>query len=301
MLGGTLRPDRGSQGEEGWCSHPGKGADSIHTTHDSFSPLSVPGDTCGCPGTLAGPGQTLVADHTFAPKWLKSHFSSGFWNVTWLKTLDNPGYLPQGGWHQWVCDSWPGALPPPGLLGMAGTHRTLGVAQTLRARWEGWSPRGYWRWLWTDKDSQGWGLRWRGKCPRSKLQTAARPGNLAHNFQGEGKKKTPEGHCFKDLQQTKKGKLTHSVPFKGLQCGLWKPVGQRWQVRAQFPKWLRISWGGVEAAGLGVLVISKCVCARRKRCRSYRIDRRTCGKFLIRHKNINNKMRENTHLEMETK
>lgn len=47
--------------------------------------------------------------------------------------------------------------------------------------------------------------------PRSKLPTAARPGNLTHNVQGEGKRKKRKGHCSKDLRQTKKGKSTHAI------------------------------------------------------------------------------------------
>lgn len=99
------------------------------------------------------------------------------------------------------------------VLGVAGTHRILEVARILRAHWEGWSPRGYWHWLWTDKDSQDWGLQWQGRCPRSTLLTAARPGNLGHNFWGVGKRKGQRDIVSKTF--SKQWKEKWHIPFKG--------------------------------------------------------------------------------------
>lgn len=139
--------------------------------------------------------------------------------LTWLKptskSRSSPAWwpdIPMNRQYQRVCDIWPGALSSPsGVPGMAGTHRILEVAQTPMARWEDWSPRGYWHWLWTDKDSQDWGLRWRGKCPRSKLPTAARSGNLVHNFGGEGRRESQRDIVPKTFSKNKKGKLMHSI------------------------------------------------------------------------------------------
>jgi hypothetical protein len=88
--------------------------------------------------------------------------------------------------------------------GLVGTHHTLEVAQTLRVHLEGWFPRGCWHWLWTDKDTQDWGLLWRGKCPRSKLQTAARPGNLVHSIQGKEERQSQRDIVSKMFSKQRK-------------------------------------------------------------------------------------------------
>ena len=189
---------------------------------------------------LVGLGQTRVADLTWAPYFmetliirpLKCYLTEADEQiqVTPSSMAQQASGLP-GPVSVWQLASY--LISTTRVLGVAGTHRTLEVARILRARWAGWSPRGYWHWLWTDKDSQGWGLQWQGRCPRSTLLTAARPGNLGHNFRGVGKTKGQRDIVSKTF--SKQWKEKWHIPLKG----------QLWSL----PRALKACW--LTVAGLG--------------------------------------------------
>lgn len=67
-------PGRGSQGRGGlWCSRLRRGAVSTCMTTSVCLRL-CPWGHAWCPGSLAGPSHTWVADLTLAPRHLTSHF-----------------------------------------------------------------------------------------------------------------------------------------------------------------------------------------------------------------------------------
>lgn len=221
----------------------------------------------------------------------------------------NPGQLLHGGLTSQRAASarecvTAGLVPcfPPGVLGTAGTHHTPEVAQTPRARWGGWSPTGYWHWLWTGKDSRDWGLQWRGKCPRLRLPTAARPGNLC-TVSERGKEKEPEEHCFKDLQRTKKGKST--LPIQGSVVVTASASESQSANRGRFGFSFLNDWTCHEGGGSRRPTDS--VHFHWRTCEwkdtHHTVHTGTCANFNKARKllEIKNKMRENTHSEMKTR